>query len=35
MDHLIVGKPTLPDINKFLPHLHKIWDSKALTNNVK
>ncbi len=35
MDHLIVGKPTLPDINKFLPHLHKIWDSKALTNNGK
>lgn len=33
MDHLIVGKPTLPDINKFIPHLNNIWESKALTNN--
>ena len=28
-----VTKPELPDLEKFLPYLEKIWDNRILTNN--
>ena len=30
---ILVGKPTLPDLDKVIPHLKNIWESKFVTNN--
>ena len=30
---IYVTKPSLPDINEFIPYLKKIWENKWLTNN--
>jgi len=33
MDKTYITKPTLPDINEFMPYLRNIWDTRLLTNN--
>lgn len=30
---IYVTQPSLPDLQEFIPYLHKIWDNKILTNN--
>ena len=32
-DKLFVTQPFLPDLEEFQPYLHKIWESKRITNN--
>ncbi|HHU34611.1 MAG TPA: DegT/DnrJ/EryC1/StrS family aminotransferase, partial [Bacteroidetes bacterium] len=33
MDKIFVTKPSLPDLEEFIPYLQKIWETKILTNN--
>ena len=30
---IVVGKPTLPNLNEFIPHLENIWNNKIVSNN--
>lgn len=32
-NEIVVGKPTLPNLNKFIPHLENIWNNKIVSNN--
>ena len=32
-DKIYVTRPSLPDLDEFIPYLEKIWESKKLTNN--
>jgi dTDP-4-amino-4,6-dideoxygalactose transaminase len=32
-DKIFVTRPSLPDLDKFIPYMEKIWGSKWLTNN--
>ena len=34
-DKILVTKPSLPDLEEFIPYLEDIWESKWLTNNGK
>jgi len=30
---IFVTKPSLPELDEFIPYLKKIWENKILTNN--